>query len=160
MLRMRSLSMLFSFVLLAGLAFLLALLHIDPRTAPTASREQRWSLAPIAGSECNPSCGAVDRFSAGVREELGSFASEIEFRSVAVSLADTKSTNGLALIDPSGTLIARFSIDSKPGRTASRIRVLLTSRFDPEWAEDCPPRDPTDSASASLEVRDRWQKGL
>src|SRR5258707_662299 len=112
-----------------------SLLSADARSSLMPRATPRWSLARIASAECDPACGAADRLSAKIAEELGSLAGDVDFSTTDVASVPAKDADALALIDPLGRIVARFSDDSEPRRIASRIRVFLVGRFDPELAE-------------------------
>lgn len=137
---------------------LLGLLGVDAKLSMTKVSEPRWRLAEIAVGDCGEDCMKRRRLAVLVREELGSFGTDVGYAMIPITGEVELVT--LALLDPLGQIIARFPLDAEPRRIASRIRIFLTGRFDPELIETCTLSAVRDSADGSAGIRDRWQKGL
>jgi hypothetical protein len=149
-----------SFLILVGLGVLRADATLS--RVPVEASKPGWRLS-IEPGECGSLCRNDDRFLALLRQELGNFVTELTVVAAATASPGQTGSDAFVLIDPSGSVLARFSRDANPKRTASRIRVLLTGRFDPEIAETCGPQavDAAGGADRNVEeVRDRWQKSL
>jgi hypothetical protein len=151
---------LFGVVILIGLVLLRSDATLS--SVPAEALKPGWRLA-IGPGGCGSPCIDDEPFLSVIREELGNFAGELTSTAANETHPGQNGSDTFVLIDPSGKAIASFSRDVIPKRAASRIRVLLTGRFDPEIAETCTPQDlaAVGSTEGSFqEFRDRWQKGL